>query len=400
MGITMNKLNASLLSLTCLFIAFGCTQSTHDAAYPIVKSVNSAVSATDKNFSRACSDIAKPFNKDIHILKSEFKSTGQFTLPPNPKKPTDPPLSLPEHCEIIGALQERIGVDQQSYSIKFHLRLPTQWNNRLYMEGGGGTNGNLSDAIGFQTEESTAISKGYAVLSQDSGHDNSINSDTNKGGITAFGLDPISRANYGGKSLPLVVIASKKIIQHYYNKTPVYSYFVGCSKGGQEGMMLAQVYPELFDGIIAGAPGMSLPRAAIAEAWDTQSFAQAARKPVTLNSLAQSFSDGDLQLVRNAVLSSCDRLDGLKDGMINNFPACKSEHVLSKLREKLCVDKKDAQCLTKDQIVAIERVQRGPTDEKGSLFTLVSHGMLAGRMPTGACGKSVALTVSHRLSMS
>jgi Tannase and feruloyl esterase len=91
-------------------------------------------------------------------------------------------------------------------------------------------------------------------------------------------------------------------------------------------------------GIIAGAPGMSLPRAAIAEACDTQSFAQAAKKPLPLiaESLAQSFSDGDLQLVRYAVLSSCDQLDGLKDGMINNFPACKSEHVL-KSCEKNCV---------------------------------------------------------------
>lgn len=361
----MTNLKASILTLFWLLITVGCTHSTRDIAHPVISNADGTASAASKDFLRACIDVAKVFNEDIHILKSEFKSAGEVVLASNSRKQSVPSLSLPEHCEIIGALQERIGVAQESYSIKFHLRLPANWNDRLYMEGGGGTNGDLSDAIGFQTENITAISKGYAVLSQDSGHDNSINSEAEKGGITAFGGDPIARANYGGKSLPLVVMVSKKIINYFYNKAPVYSYFVGCSKGGQEGMMLAQRYPELFDGIIASAPGMSLPRAAIAEAWDTQSFAQAAKKPLTLNSLAQSFSDGDLQLVRNAVLSSCDQLDGLKDGMINNFPACKSETVLTALREKLCVDQKNALCLTKDQIPAIERVQRGPTDEKG-----------------------------------
>ena len=38
-------------------------------------------------------------------------------------------------------------------------------------------------------------------------------------------------------------------------------------------MAFAQRHPEVFDGIVAGAPGFSLPRAAVAEAWDTQAFA-------------------------------------------------------------------------------------------------------------------------------
>lgn len=47
-----------------------------------------------------------------------------------------------------------------------------------------------------------------------------------------------------------------------YGNEPRYSYFVGCSKGGQEGMMATQRYPALFDGIVSGALGFSLPRAA------------------------------------------------------------------------------------------------------------------------------------------
>ena len=41
--------------------------------------------------------------------------------------------------------------------------------------------------------------------------------------------------------------------------------------------MFSQRYPDMFDGIVAGNPGMDLPKAAVAEAWDSQAFAAAAR---------------------------------------------------------------------------------------------------------------------------
>jgi pimeloyl-ACP methyl ester carboxylesterase len=74
-----------------------------------------------------------------------------------------------------------------------------------------------------------------------------------------------------------VVVAARAALASFYGKKPRFSYFVGCSKGGQEGMMLAQRYPQLFDGIIAGAPGFSLPRTAVAEAWYVKAFADVVR---------------------------------------------------------------------------------------------------------------------------
>src|SRR5580658_1851918 len=54
---------------------------------------------------------------------------------PRPAQGNTP--ALPEHCEIQGRMNERIGVNSQHYAIRFHLRLPTDWNGRFFFEGGG-----------------------------------------------------------------------------------------------------------------------------------------------------------------------------------------------------------------------------------------------------------------------
>ncbi|MGD0109326.1 MAG: tannase/feruloyl esterase family alpha/beta hydrolase [Rhodopila sp.] len=44
------------------------------------------------------------------------------------------------------------------------------------------------------------------------------------------------------------------LIQAYYGTGPTKSYFVGCSEGGREALLMAQRYPTYFDGIQAGSP--------------------------------------------------------------------------------------------------------------------------------------------------
>ena len=302
------------------------------------------------------------------LLSTTFNPAGPAPVPPGPPGMTPPPVELPAHCAIIGTMRERTGVEGQRYAIKFHLRLPVAWNGRFFVSGGGGTNGELGDAIGRLTAAPPALAQGYAVLSQDSGHDNATNSDPARGGASAFGFDPQARADYGGTSLQPVTLAAKAAIRHFYGSDPRQSYFVGCSKGGQEGMMLAQRYPDLFDGIVAAAPGFSLPKAAVAEAWNTQAFAsvvQAAGKPVTLANLRSSFSMGDLALVGKSVLAACDALDGMTDGLVGAVGQCTSDKVLPRLRASLCKGDKAEGCLSQPQIDALVRIHQGARDSKG-----------------------------------
>jgi feruloyl esterase len=184
----------------------------------------------------------------------------------------------------------------------------------------------------------------------------------------AFGFDPQARADYGHASLKASAEAAKAVIREVYGHGPEYSYFVGCSKGGQEGMAFAQLYPDIFDGIIASAPGFALPRAAVAEAWDTQAFASLAGPPDTLKmaDLARTFTAADFALVRAAILDACDSDDGLRDGMVANIRQCSDASVLPRLQAKVCPAEKSEACLMPAQLAVLQRVMHGATRSAGT----------------------------------
>lgn len=268
--------------------------------------------------------------------------------------------TLPAHCEVIGAINERVGVDGRPYAIRFHLRLPDAWNERFYFQGGGGTDGSLGNALG-----GTALVSGYSVVSTDAGHDNVINFDANAGGAAAFGIDPQARSDYGYNAIGVVTLAAKSLLEHYYGRPPEYSYFVGCSNGGRQGMVASQRFPHYFDGIVAGDPGFNLPQAGVAEAYDSQMFAEVALElgafdPSGQPLLSGTFSNADLALVADRVLATCDGLDGLEDGMINNFPRCRFNP-----RTLLCPGAKEPGCLSAAQVRALKRVFAGARNSHG-----------------------------------
>jgi hypothetical protein len=297
------------------------------------------------------------------VLSASWHPSGEQTKTPMG------PAALPEHCEITAAMQDRVGRDGQHYAVRFHLRLPGNWNERFFFEGGGGTEGDLGGAIGSVGPGiAPAVAQGYAVVSQDSGHDNATNSLPERGGAVAFGFDPTARANYGGASLKAVADAAKAVLREYYGSSLQRSYFVGCSKGGQEGMAFAQRFPEEFDGIVAGAPGFSLPRAAIAETWDTQAFGSLVpveKRTSDPHALAGTFSDGQFAEVREAILAACDAEDGIKDGITSNFEACRWPRVRRELEAHRCSKVHSQGCLSEAQIIVLGRVLGGPKNSRG-----------------------------------
>jgi hypothetical protein len=295
----------------------------------------------------------------------------------NPPKTTERNVpALPEHCEVLGKMDEHTGANGQHYAIRFQLRLPTNWNGRFFFEGGGGSNGNLGMALGnLQGRQPTnALTLGYAVVSQDSGHDNATNNDPKRGGTVTFGFDEQARVDFGYRSYDQVTQAAKALIRDYYGKAPERSYFVGCSEGGREAMMMSQRFPTYFDGILACAPGFNLPKAAVfGHAWDAQALAEVAKASGIYDKfgepfLNKTFTDEDLELAANAVLAACDELDGLKDGIIDNLTGCTTAAVTPKLSALRCSGPKRSTCLSSAQLSALEKIMAGPKNSQGDVL--------------------------------
>ena len=84
-------------------------------------------------------------------------------------------VSLPDHCQIQGIIQSRTGADGNHYGTRFEVRLPTysEWNRRFMFQGGGGSEGALPAATGTAGTLSPTVAHGWAVASENGGHENS-----------------------------------------------------------------------------------------------------------------------------------------------------------------------------------------------------------------------------------
>lgn len=271
---------------------------------------------------------------------------------------------LPEHCQVDGEINHRRGIDGQEYGIHFRLRLPTSnWNGRFYMRGGGGTDGVLVDPV-------VRVAEGYATIGTDSGHDNKVDNAVQAGGIASFGVDPQARIDFAYNAYDQVTQAGKALATAFYRRAPDHAYFEGCSEGGREAMLMSQRFPTHYDGIIAGDPAMHLPLGPLSGIYSTRLFVGLAQRSGQFlasgqPAIANTYSDGDLQLVNQAVLAACDSLDGLADGIVDNMPACTSERVAKALAAARCTGAKNDSCLTGDQIATLQTAFAGPVDSHG-----------------------------------
>jgi feruloyl esterase len=294
--------------------------------------------------------------------------------------------TMPAYCSVTGVADQRVSrqdPDHDTYGIGFRVNLPDGWNGRFEMEGGGGTDGSLGTALGTAGVE---LAQGWVVAADDGGHEDVAtppfgwsDDDANAGGAQHFGLDEQARLDYGYRGIAVTARIAKEIIAHYYGSEPGYSYLSGCSNGGRDGMVAVHRDPDLFDGVISANPGFDLPRAALAEAWNEQALAPLATRFDVNNQpyLPDTLPLQDLAVASAAILSACDGLDGLVDGIIDNFPACTNERVYPALDAYTCSPTGShgntphgGTCLTAAQVGALKKIYAGPRNSAGApLYT-------------------------------
>ncbi|MGY0614690.1 tannase/feruloyl esterase family alpha/beta hydrolase [Vibrio sp. FJH11] len=293
-----------------------------------------------------CSELANV--KLVNVDITSAKTQAAQTLPPDPMSamtgasPTA--VEVGEHCLVEGKIEDREGVNGR-YGIRFQLRMPVGWNGRFLFQGGGGTDGFIAPAVGtIPSTGSTAkpaLERGYAVVSMDGGHDG-FNMD--------FTADQQARLDLAYASIGKVTHTAKALIHSYYQKSPNESFFMGCSNGGREAMMAASRFPLEFDGVVVGNPGFHLTRAAIGAVWDVEHLRAIAPE----GKLYQALTQDDLDIVSNGILEKCDALDGVKDGIVANYPQCQFQ--TDSLKGKL----------SEPKLAAITAIMKGAHDSAGN----------------------------------
>src|SRR5437868_5059487 len=152
--------------------------------------------------------------------------------------------NLPPRCRVDGVIDQRNGSGGKTYGIGFALALPDNWNGRFLFQGGGGLNGSVANPVGAQAAgDTSALARGFAVVTTDTGHK------AMTGGFdSSFMADQQAALDFYYEAIGRVAPLAKEIVSKYYGRAADRSYYVGCSTGGREGMIMSQRYPSYFDG--------------------------------------------------------------------------------------------------------------------------------------------------------
>jgi tannase/feruloyl esterase len=217
--------------------------------------------------------------------------------------------TLGEYCKALVAIHP---VDKKAPDILAQVNLPTGWNGKAYMQGGGGYDGSIPNTtVNFTNGpvgKPSPLAQGFATFSSNSGHvGNGLGSQDGSFAVNAEALH-----NFAGDALKKTRDAAVYLIVQRYGKAPSRSYFVGGSSGGREALWVVQNTPRDFDGAVSMYP-----------AWNAASLDLQFGRITRALAKPGAYPNPAKQLVWvNAVIAACDELDGLKDGLVSNVAAC------------------------------------------------------------------------------
>jgi len=251
-----------------------------------------------------------------------------------------------EYCRVDARISP---VDASAPNILFRVALPTSWNQKALMYGGGGFDGSIPNVTGNipagATDKPLPVTRGYAVFASDSGHQAGP-----RGSLDgSFGLNDESLANWGGDALKKTRDAAMYVIMARYGAAPLKSYFAGGSTGGREALQSIQRWPQDWNGAVAWYP-----------AWNQASAMLGGQVATLALSKPGAYLNANKRLALfQSAMQACDALDGLIDGLISNQGACNATFdpatamlISSPLRCPGGVDSGDT-CLSDAQIAAV-----------------------------------------------
>jgi feruloyl esterase len=317
--------------------------------------------------------------------------------------------NAPAYCRVDGVI-DPVDTSATARPINFGVALPARWTRRAVQMGGGGMNGTVPGLTGGGGPGSPSLlARGMVTYGSDSGHQAGFGLPGARGGgrpggrgvvapnpgagtpAAGSGTPPAAAGQPGGVGAPggarpggaapvpanewalndeamanLGFMQMKKthdaamvILERLYGSRPRFNYYIGSSQGGREALTVAQRYPADYDGVSATVPIVGFSSLMLAP-----ELIRIQEKPV-----ANWVTAAKVNAIRGEFMRQCDALDGLADGIINNYMACRAIFDVTQGRKgrrpwaaKRCPDNVDpnpadttaAACLTDGQISTLE----------------------------------------------
>jgi feruloyl esterase len=266
-----------------------------------------------------CSSLAGLIIPNTSVTSAVDVAAGPF-MPPGAARS----INLPAFCRVMA-------VSRPASDSEIHLELwmpvPANWNHKF--EGTG--NGGFSGSLGYSTM-AAALNRGYATAGCDTGH---VPDDLK------FGVGhPDKIDDWAFRAVHVMTETAKLIVRDYYGRLPQYSYFTGCSTGGQQALTEAQRFPADYDGIVAGDPGHNRIHLMAGAMWTLE-----AARPLTA---------AKLPLITRAAIAACDAVDGVTDGIIDDPRRCTFDP-----GALLCKGGDHDDCLTAAQVESVRKIYGG-----------------------------------------
>ena len=303
----------------------------------------------------SCTKLSSLVLPDAISITATSIAANSFTSPPFLTTPV--PVAF---CRVQITVSPAI-------NIEVWLPPAANWNHRFQAEGGGGYAGVISYSALAVTGD--AVTGQFATASTDTGHP-STGTANGQGGANGaqagggFALNPADDTlneglivDFASRSEHEMTVKAKAVIKAYYGKPQKYAYCNGCSTGGRQGWMEAQMYPEDYDGILAGAPAFNWDRFIPAELWPELVMNLDVGAPV---------SQTKLMAVTAAAIKACDGLDGVIDGGINDPRQCHFDpHSLVCGRPGAPTD---GTCLASQEADVVQQIWRGARGTHGEFL--------------------------------
>lgn len=284
-----------------IVIGLACTAAQVSARTIAAPNANASPATPIEDPAAACAALEHIRIADTTIASARILPANSTLKDPDGK----PVVTSTAVCRVEATVSthpdEHVGIE---------VWLPTDaWNGRLLGLGSGGFGGAI-----LYSALAPATARGFVAVNTDTGHQGGAQGAI--GQRLEWATNPTQLRDWGHTSVHLMTVAAKAITKRYYGHAASRAYYSGCSTGGAEAMEEVEYFPNDYDGVHAGSPGMGYSHLMESFLWSAKLPAQQPESKLTPEALG---------VLSRAVLQHCEGEDAVRNGFLANPQACHFE---------------------------------------------------------------------------